>query len=131
MIVKILIMKQSKYNFTETQVRQFYDLYLGGLSCAQVAKQVGTTPSTLGNYFKKYGLPVENRQNKINIDLETLIKEYNSGKSLAQIGKEYGNTVKALSNMLKSNGIDVINKHNATKFNECIFDLIDSEEKAY
>ena len=124
-------MKQSKYNFTETQVMQFYDLYLGGLSCAQVAKQIGTTPSTLGNYFKKYNLPVENRQNKVNIDLDTLVKEYESGKSLTQIGKECGNTRTALSKMLKDAGIDVINQQNKIKFNENIFDTIDTEEKAY
>ena len=124
-------MKQLRYNFTEKQVKEFYNLYLGGLSCAQVAKQVGTTPSTLGNYFKLYGLPVENRQNKINIDLETLIKEYESGKSLTQIGKECGNTRNVLSKMLKSAGIDVVNKQNTCRFNENVFDCIDTEEKAY
>jgi DNA invertase Pin-like site-specific DNA recombinase len=124
-------MIKSKYNFTETQVKEFYNLYLGGLSCAQVAKQMGITPSTLGNYFKKYGLPIENRQNKINIDLDTLISKYNSGESLTQIAKECGNTRNALSKMLKNAGIEVVNNQNKPRFNENIFDVIDTEEKAY
>lgn len=120
-----------KYNFTEKQAKEFYSLYLGGLSCTQIAKKQGCSPNVITDLFRKYGLKVENRQNKINIDLETLIKEYNSGKSLTQIGKECGNTYHTLSKMLKYNGIEVINKQNALRFNEHVFDIIDSEEKAY
>ena len=120
-----------KYNFTEVQAKEFYSFYLGGLSCTQIAKKQGCSPNVITDLFRKYGLKVENRQNKINIDLDTLIKEYNSGKSLTQIGKEYGNTYSVLSKMLKANGIEVINKQNALRFNENVFDVIDSEEKAY
>ena len=109
----------------------FYDLYLGGLSCTQIAKQQGCTPNTICNLFKKYGLVVENRQNKINIDLETLIKEYNSGRSLESISKEYHNTYPVLSKMLKEAGIQVINRQNEIRFNEHVFDIIDTKEKAY
>ena len=120
-----------KYNFTEKQAKEFYDLYLSGLSCTQIAKQQGCSPNTITNLFRTYGLKVENRQNKINIDLNTLIEEYNSGKSLAQIGKEYGNTYHALSKMLKDNGVEVVNRQNISRFNEHVFDIIDTEEKAY
>lgn len=119
------------HNYTEEQAHEFYELYLGGLSCTQIAKQKGCTVNTICDLFKKYNLQVENRQNKINIDLETLIKEYESGKSLAQIGKECGNSYIALSRMLKRVGIQVINRQNELRFNENVFDVIDTDEKAY
>jgi len=122
---------QIRHNYTEEQVRKFYDLYLGGLNCTQIAKQQGCTAYTICYLFKKYNLQIENRKTKINIDLETLIKEYESGKSLTQIGKEYGNTRKVLSRMLKRAGIQVINRQNELRFNENVFDVIDTEEKAY
>lgn len=36
-----------------------------------------------------------------------------------------------IAKVLKQNGIDVVNKHNQTKFDETVFDSIDTEEKAY
>lgn len=124
-------MKQKRYNFTEIHALAFYEQYLGGLSCTQIAKQQGCVPNTITNLFKKYGLVVENRQNKININLETLIREYNSGKSLGYIAKQYNTTRNVLSKMLKKAGIKVVNKQNELRFNEHVFDVIDTEEKAY
>lgn len=121
----------TKYNFTEKQAKEFYSLYLGGLSCTQIAKQQGCSPNIITNLFHTYGLKVENRQNKMNIDLEMLIREYNSGKSLTEISKECGSSRHTLSRLLKDNGVDVINKQNSLRFNENVFDVIDSEEKAY
>lgn len=121
----------NRYNFTEEQVMKMYDLYLSGLSCTKVAKQNGTTPSTICNYFKKYGLKVENRQNKVNIDLQMLLKEYQSGKSLEQISKEHHQNRHRLSKILKEQNVKVINRQNKLRFNENIFDNIDTEEKAY
>ena len=120
-----------KYNFSEKHAREFYGMYLGGLSCTQIAKQQGCTVGTITNLFKKYKLLIENRQNKINIDLQTLINQYKSGKSLTQISKEFNVGRNTLSKMLKNNGIAVINKQNQIRFNENIFDTIDTHEKAY
>jgi len=124
-------MKQYRYDFTEEQAREFYELYLGGLSCTQIAKQQGCTINTISSTLKKYGYCIENRQNKINIDLEELIARYNSGESLAQIAKSCNNTCAALSRVLKRANIAVINRQNLCRFNEHVFDKIDTEEKAY
>lgn len=124
-------MNNIRKNFTEAQAKEFYSLYLGGLSCTQIAKQQGCWPNTITSLFKKYGYVVENRQNKINIDLKTLISEYNSGKSLAKISKEYSVGTDTLSRMLKKAGIEVVNQQNKLRFNENVFDSIDTEEKAY
>ena len=52
-------------------------------------------------------------------------------KSATKIAKQFGLNVSHFCKYLKSIGIQVINNQNRTKFNECIFDIIDTEEKAY
>ena len=121
----------TKYNFTEEQVKEMYNLYLGGLSCTQVAKQKGLTVATVCNYFKKYNLKVENRQNLDRISDKELIERYNNGESLTRIAKDCGSTAKKLGNTLRLFGIEIINQQNKLRFNENVFDIIDTEEKAY
>ena len=74
---------------------------------------------------------MENRASVSNIDNETLLKEYLSGKSLTKISNKFHCNRSKISNRLKSLGISVINKQNQTLFNENVFDVIDTEEKAY
>ena len=59
-------------------------------------------------------------------------QEYISGsESLTALSKKYQVTIKSISDFVKYLGGTVINTHNAPKFNENIFDSIDTEEKAY
>lgn len=51
--------------------------------------------------------------------------------SLTQLAKEYNIDRRTLSGNLKKLGIKIINRQNICKFNENIFDEIDTEEKAY
>ena len=51
--------------------------------------------------------------------------------SLTQLAKEYNIDRRTLSSNLKRLGIEIINWQNIPKFNENIFDEIDTEEKAY
>ena len=53
------------------------------------------------------------------------------GKSLSEIEKTSGISRQTLSRNFKKMGIDIINNQNMIKFNQYIFDEIDSEEKAY
>ena len=58
--------------------------------------------------------------------------EYVSGvDSLTKLSKKYQVTIESISKLVKHLGVLVINKHNISKFNENIFDTIDTEEKAY
>lgn len=66
----------------------------------------------------------EKQQSKI-IDL------YNSNMSCTKIGKILHINRNTVSNILNKHNIIVINKQNLPKFNERIFDSIDTEEKAY
>ena len=51
--------------------------------------------------------------------------------SLTKAAKEVGMDRNALSHSLKEEGYEIINTQNMTKFDETIFDKINSEEKAY
>ena len=102
------------------------------LSATKIAKAIGTTTTTVCSYLRDNGIVVENRQNKLNFDLDLdIIPKYNQGISLSKLAKEFGTTVQTLSKKLKERGIEVINRQNLTKFNEKVFDVINSEEKAY
>ena len=51
--------------------------------------------------------------------------------SLTKLSKEYKIDRRTLSSYLKRVGITIVNRQNICKFNEHVFDNIDSEEKAY
>lgn len=102
------------------------------LSATKIAKQIGVSTNTVCTYLKDNGIIVENRQNKLNFDLDLdIIPKYNQGISLSKLAQEYSTTIQTLSKKLKERGIEIINRQNATKFNENVFDVIDTEEKAY
>lgn len=65
--------------------------------------------------------------------VEEYIRQLNNGDhpSLTKISERFGIKRSTLSNRLKELGIEVINYQNIAKFNENIFDVIDTEEKAY
>ena len=64
-------------------------------------------------------------------NIEKIKEYYISGTSLTQIAKIIGVSRWLITRRLKSIGVKIVNKHNLLKFNECYFDSIDSEEKAY
>lgn len=102
------------------------------LSATKIAKQIGVSTNTVCSYLRDNGIIVENRQNKLNFDLDLdIIPRYNQGISLSKLAKQYNTTIQTLSKKLKERGIEVINRQNATKFNENVFDSVDTEEKAY
>jgi predicted DNA-binding protein YlxM (UPF0122 family) len=62
---------------------------------------------------------------------ELAIRYLIDGDSLTKLAEESGIGRQALSTNFKRMGISIINNQNKVKFNENIFDEIDSEEKAY
>lgn len=67
-----------------------------------------------------------------NIDWEKLAFEFQTTQiSLTEMGKRENIDRRTLSKHFKELGIKIVNKQNRSKFNEHIFDQIDSEEKAY
>ena len=67
-----------------------------------------------------------------NLDWEKLAFEFQTTDiSLTQMGNREKVDRRTLSKHFKELGIEIINKQNRSKFNEHIFDFIDTEEKAY
>lgn len=65
---------------------------------------------------------------EVNDELIALVAEHKSGKEISRIlGLDYS-TVHA---KLRKLGLNLYNYHNELKFDNTVFDLIDSEEKAY
>lgn len=68
----------------------------------------------------------------MNLDFEKLAFEFQTTNiSLTKMAKREGTTRQTLAKYFKEIGVEIINKQNQTKFNEHIFDSIDTEEKAY
>lgn len=68
----------------------------------------------------------------MNLDFEQLAFEFQTTNiSLTKMAKREGTTRQTLAKHFKDLGIEIVNKQNKVKFNECIFDKIDTEEKAY
>lgn len=63
--------------------------------------------------------------------VEEYIANYNNNPSLSKLSKKYKIGSQTISNRLKSLGYEIINHQNKVKFDEHVFDTIDSEEKAY
>lgn len=67
-----------------------------------------------------------------NLDWEKLAFEFQTTSiSLTEMGKRENVDRRTLAKHFKELGIEIVNKQNRSKFNEHIFDQIDSEEKAY
>jgi hypothetical protein len=68
------------------------------------------------------------------IGLKLAVEEYINSKgtiSLTKLATKYKMNRRTISNRLKELNYTIINHQNETKFNENIFDMIDTEEKAY
>ena len=122
-----------KFVINEELGEKIKTLYLiDGLSCTKIGKEVGISTSTISSFLKRNGIEVVNKQNKLLFDLDKdIIPKYKQGISLSKLAKEYHTSIQTLSRKLKAKGIEIINHQNETKFNEHIFDVIDTEEKAY
>ena len=71
-------------------------------------------------------------KNYDNINWENLAKEYlETGISLTKMSKKYEIGRWILTDRFKKLGINIVNKQNELKFDNTVFDSIDTEEKAY
>lgn len=107
-------------------------LYQSGESCTKIAKSYNVSGNTISSLLKRAGIDVVNRQNMKRYVIEDIVREYcELGMSLTQISEKYNASNARIGADLRKQGISVENFHNKAKFNEHIFDVIDTEEKAY
>ena len=122
----------TKIRITPEMYPEIIEKYCNGYSCTQLAKDYKSSPQTVSRILKENGITVINRQNLVSFTDEDIINDYcNLNLSITQIAKNRNTTRNVISKHLKKNNILVINHHNETKFNEHVFDVIDTEEKAY
>lgn len=74
------------------------------------------------NMGKKYDQQIFDK-----LSIEYLI----DGKSLSKLEEESGISRQTLSRNFKKMGINILNNQNKIRFNQHVFDEIDTEEKAY
>ena len=104
---------------------------------------------TIGELSRKYKVPSKQIKTELEsqgyiiksgyrlqtiIGLKLGVEEYIANmpnSSISKICEKYHMTHKTLSDKLKALGYEIINHQNEVKFNENVFDSIDTEEKAY
>lgn len=101
-------------------------LYKQKISISELSRQFKCHPITIKYILAKEKLYGQN----IEID-QKIIEEYINGISLTNLEKKYKCKRQKIVIYLLYNGYSVENQQNRTKFNENIFDCIDTEEKAY
>lgn len=69
--------------------------------------------------------------NLINIIIDEYINTSENERSLTKLSRKYGVQRQTIAKYLKSRNIEIINYQNRCRINEHVFDIIDTEEKAY
>ena len=116
----------------EHNVEKYIELYNSGMSCSRIAKMLNVSVYIVSSRLKKHGIKVVNKQNELPCNLDQIIKDYKTGDySASQLSKKYNLSVATICKWLKKYECDVINKQNEVKFNQHVFDKIDTEDKAY
>lgn len=120
-------------NLNKSSIEQkIIDLYNSNKSIVEIAKSVHRTPKTVSKILKSNNIQIIDRQVALFLKkVEPAISLYNQGYSVSKLVKELKVGQRQLLKYLRSNGINVINKQNICKFDQNIFDNIDTEEKAY
>lgn len=116
---------------TKIEKEEIVNLYKTGISASKIAKSYNTSVDTVSKWVKRAGIEVVNKQNIIKVSDYFAIKDYKNGMSLTQISKKYGIGRRNLSKRLQERGIEIVNRQNERGTNHNIFEIIDSEEKAY
>ena len=124
--MKNLIQLNSKLSY---QIQNWY--LKEGLSLNKISKKINISTGTISKHLKNVGIKIVNRQNQHLWTDEDLIKDFNNGLSNNQIVKKYKMDKGVLIRHLAKYNCSAINLHNQVKFNQNVFDCIDTEEKAY
>lgn len=118
-------------------IKQMADDYLAGKGTfTQLQKEYHVSSSYVKDYLREQGYIIKTGYKyQTVVGLKPAIEEYianlNNKPSITKIAEKYGIMRKTLSDNLKELGYEIINYQNMVKFDNTIFDSIDTEEKAY
>ena len=104
-------------------------MYNQGISYKEIQKELKVCYNTIRKVLAQNGLTT--KRSKLSWDLEKAIDLFKQGYSTYYIGKYFGVSDSAISEKLRLLGYNTKNPKLVSKFNEHIFDCIDTEEKAY
>jgi hypothetical protein len=76
-------------------------------------------------------MKIERKQNIINVAINEYLNTPEIVRSLTKLGRKYGIKRQTLAKHLKERNIEIINQQNRCRVDENIFNIIDTEEKAY
>lgn len=129
------VRKRNNLSFKEkgiisiTEKDKIIDLYQSGKSITQISKMYNCSQFVISSRLKKWN--IELRQNNIDKYYTQAIELFKQGYSVTKIGKLFNLDRNSFSKRLQKDGMEVKNLWNECKFNEHVFDSIDTEEKAY
>ena len=111
-------------------IQEFID---NEISLSELASCHKMKVKDVSDIFRRHGYIIGRSSNRNCIlHLKDAVKDYKNGlHSLAKLAKKYNLAPSTISNALKTLNIDVVNEQNMLRFNEHVFDTIDTEEKAY
>ena len=102
------------------------------LSIKKISRLLNISNVNIILILKDQNITIKSSNSQITFDLENdIIPLYNQGFSLTRIAKQFNTSRDTLSAHLRKYGIKIINRQNLTKFDENVFDIINTEEKAY
>ncbi len=100
------------------------------LSGEEIARRLNVSPSTVLRRLKKMEIPIITHRQAGIYDINEVIKLYNDGIPIHKIATMFKSSQETISKKLKENDVKVFST-GMPKFNQHIFDNIDTEEKAY
>ena len=125
-------MKKNPIIWTNDLIKEAIDLYTNHeYSIAQIAKRFQCCTATVSKILKKNNITIINRQNEIKFNINEAIQDYKNGMTLEHVCSKYHTSYYFMKKVLNNVNIKIVNPTTKIKFDETIFDSIDTEEKAY
>ncbi len=92
-----------------------------------ISNKFSISTHAISRRIKKLGYSVINYQNLVEYNIEDIKEFIDQGYTLSNIANIYNVSCSAISRFIKINNINL----KKSKFDENVFDIIDTEEKAY
>ena len=121
--------------FSNEQINMIKKQYNEGKLIKEIAKDFNVIPYHIAKALDNLGIKEDSHKRKFNkiANTEGLLykKLYEQGYTVTEIGRQLNVSRHTVSKWLKANNVNIINYTKVPKFDETIFDVIDTEEKAY
>ena len=116
----------------EEKIKEIIKLYtIDNLSINKITTIAKISFQSVVNILRNNNISIRHQNDHIINNYPEIEKLYQSGESLIKISKRFNSTKEAIARILKEHNIQILNRQNIPKFNENIFDSIDTEDKAY